>query len=180
MHDAVPRAQAAAAPGDTEVVDETSATPERAATSEGPAEDALRRALADLDNLRKRYDRELARERDTERRRVAAAWLPVVDNLDRALDDAESNEQAGPGRIDCEGLLEGVRAVRLLAIEVLTGLGFPRFDDVGKRFDPQRDEALSAVDGDPPGMVVGTVRPGYGAGEDVLRPSGVVVSRGPG
>lgn len=111
---------------------------------------------------------------------MAAAWLPVVDNLDRALEDASSDAWGGPGRIDCQGLLEGIRAVRLLAIEVLTGLGFPRFDDVGKRFDPQRDEALSVADGDPPGMVLFTLRPGYGADDDLLRPSGVVVSRGPG
>ena len=48
-------------------------------------EDRLRRALADLDNLRKRYARELDRERVAASDRVAAAWLPVLDNLD--LDD---------------------------------------------------------------------------------------------
>lgn len=142
-------------------------------------EDRLRRALADLDNLRKRYHRELAREREAERRRVAAAWLPVVDNLERALDHTVSLD---PGRLepDCESVLEGVRAVRVLATGVLAGLGYPRFDDTGKRFDPHRDEAVSAVAGDPPGMVLETVRPGYGTDDDILRPAGVVVSRGPG
>ena len=48
-------------------------------------EDRWRRAVADLDNLRKRYARELDRERTTERSRVAGAWLPVVDNLERAI-----------------------------------------------------------------------------------------------
>ncbi len=49
-------------------------------------EDRWRRAVADLDNLRKRYARELDRERTTERSRVAGAWLPIVDNLERAIE----------------------------------------------------------------------------------------------
>ena len=48
----------------------------------------LRRALADADNMRKRFDREITRIRDQERAAVAQRWLPVVDNLDRALEYA--------------------------------------------------------------------------------------------
>src|SRR5689334_16501775 len=66
----------------------------------GPAmeelEDRWRRALADLDNLRKRYARELPREREAERSRVAAAFLPVVDNLELALAHAGPDD---PGAI---------------------------------------------------------------------------------
>src|SRR5882757_1186140 len=51
-------------------------------------EERWRRALADLDNLRKRYARQLAVEQAVERARVAAAWLPVVDNLELALEHA--------------------------------------------------------------------------------------------
>ena len=57
-------------------------------------EDRWRRAVADLDNLRKRYARELERERAAERARVAAQFLPVVDNLDRAL----AHSGGDPGR----------------------------------------------------------------------------------
>jgi molecular chaperone GrpE len=135
-------------------------------------EDRLRRALADLDNLRKRYHRELARERDAERRRAAAELLPIADNLERALDHAE------PG---CPALVEGIRVVREQAVTALARLGFERFDDVGRPFDPGRDEAISAIDNDAPaGTVLATVRPGYGAGDELLRPAGVVVSRGSG
>ena len=63
-------------------------------------EDRWRRAVADLDNLRKRYARERERERAAERGRVAAQFLPVVDNLDRALAHAGGD----PGAI-----VEGVR-----------------------------------------------------------------------
>ena len=144
--------------------------------AEGPevalaeTEDRLRRALADLDNLRKRYHRELARERDAERRRVAMELLPVVDNLERALD------HTGP---ECAALVQGIRAVHDQAVAAFARLGFERFDDIGRAFDPGRDEAIGAVDSDAPaGTVVAAVRPGYGAGDELLRPAGVVVSKG--
>ncbi|HEX4243982.1 MAG TPA: nucleotide exchange factor GrpE, partial [Acidimicrobiales bacterium] len=62
----------------------------------------LRRALADLDNLRKRSERELARARSAERADMAARWLPIVDDLDRAIQHAGTDDGA---------LVEGVRVV---------------------------------------------------------------------
>src|SRR5688500_19034109 len=90
-------------------------------------EDRWRRALADLDNLRKRYSRELPRERAAERERVASAFLPVIDNIDLALQHTD----AEPGAI-----VEGMRAIREQALAVLSQLGFPRQDEVGRPFDP--------------------------------------------
>lgn len=128
------------------------------------------RALADLENLRKRYRREIEREREAERMRGAAAWLPVVDDLERALSHADGEDTP---------VVEGLRAVLGEANEVLSRLGFPRFEDIGERFDARRHEALSAVAADgPPGVVLEVLRPGYGNGDVVLRPAGVVVSLG--
>ena len=136
-------------------------------------EDRWRRALADLDNVRARYERELDRVRALEQARVAAAWLPVVDNLELALQHAS----ADPGSI-----VEGVRAVRDMAVGVLAGPGFPRQDEVGVPFDPVRHEALGTSAGDTAaaGTVVRVLRPGYGDGDGVLRPAGVVVAMGGG
>jgi molecular chaperone GrpE len=132
-------------------------------------EDRLRRALADMDNLRKRCARDIERERAAERARVAAAWLPIVDNLELALQHAE----------DAPGVVEGVRAVHQQAVATLARLGFPRFDAVGQPFDPALHEAVGAVeDGAPAWTVVAVVRPGYGTPEALLRPAGVVVARG--
>jgi molecular chaperone GrpE len=163
-----------AEPGDRQL-------PEATGTTEGgpPAdqvvaqlEDQLVRALADLDNLRKRYARELARSRTDERARTAAEWLPIVDNLELALRHAGGADAA---------LIEGIRSVREQALAVLARLGFPRFDDVGRPFDPTRDEAVSTVEADAPERtVVAAVRPGYGTDESILRPAGVVVSRSQG
>jgi molecular chaperone GrpE len=132
-------------------------------------EDRWKRALADLDNLWKRFTREVERERAAERARVAAAWLPVLDNLELALDHAGADPTA---------LLEGVRAVRDQALAVLRGLGFTRHDDAGTPFDPSRHEAVSTVADRQaaPGTVMHVVRPGYGEGDTLLRPAAVVVS----
>ena len=64
---------------------------------------------------------------------MARQWLPVVDNLDRALEHAEADPAA---------IIDGVRAVRDQALDVLARLGFPRRDDRGARFDPARHEAV--------------------------------------
>ena len=148
--------------GDAEAVEDPAAVA-------AELEDRWRRALADLDNLRKRYARELDRERSAERAMVAASWLPVLDNLERALEHA--------GR-EADGLMEGLRSVRDQAVAVLAGLGYPRHAEVGVAFDPSRHEAVSVVDeaDAAPGTVVQVVRPGYGDGERQLRPAAVAVA----
>jgi molecular chaperone GrpE len=135
-------------------------------------EDLWRRALADLDNLRKRAARDMQHVRADERARVAAEWLPVVDNLELALGHAQSDPSA---------IVQGIEAVRDQALAVLSRLGFARRDDVGEQFDPVRHEAVSAVtDADAtPGTVVHVVRPGYSDDESQLRPAAVVVAQRP-
>lgn len=132
-------------------------------------EDLWRRALAELDNYRKRTARELARARRDERAKAAAEWLPVIDNLDLALEHA---------RADPENIVEGVRAVRQQALAILAALGYPRRDDEGIAFDPTYHEAVSTVEDEelPPGTVARVVRPGYGSEDEVLRPAAVVVA----
>ncbi|WNM32839.1 nucleotide exchange factor GrpE [Streptomyces sp. Li-HN-5-11] len=134
------------------------------------AEDRWRRALADLDNLRKRHVRELERVAAAERARTAAAFLPVIDNLELAL----SHAAADPGAI-----VEGVRAVRDQAVNVLERLGYPRHAERGVSFDPARHEVVGVVQ-DPdadPNTVVQVLRPGYGEAERQLRPAAVTVAK---
>ncbi|WP_060177836.1 nucleotide exchange factor GrpE [Streptomyces sp. IMTB 1903] len=133
-------------------------------------EDRWRRALADLDNLRKRHVRELERERTVERSRTAAAFLPVLDNLELALAHAGADSGA---------IVEGVRAVRDQAVNVLELLGYPRHAETGVPFDPARHEVVAVVqDPDaPPGTVVEVLRPGFGDGERQLRPAAVTVAK---
>ncbi|MER6919507.1 nucleotide exchange factor GrpE, partial [Streptomyces spiralis] len=133
-------------------------------------EDRWRRALADLDNLRKRHARELDRERALERARTAAAFLPVIDNLELALNHAGSD----PGAI-----VEGVRAVRDQAVSTLERLGYERHAETGVPFDPSRHEVVGVVQ-DPdaePNTVAQVLRPGYGEADRQLRPAAVTVAK---
>jgi len=133
-------------------------------------QDAWRRTAAELDNFRKQCARDIIRARAQERASVASRWLPVLDNLERALDHASSD----PGQI-----VEGVRAVHQQALAVLADLGYPRRDDeTGKPFDPARHEAVSTVaDADlVPGTVARVTRPGYGSDGEILRPASVIVA----
>lgn len=160
---------AAAGPPPSDV--DTEVTGLRARVAE--LEDRWRRAVAELDNFRKRTARDLTRRRDVERAKLAAGWLPVLDNLDAALTHAAS---------DPATIVEGVRAVRDQAVDVLARLGFPRVaDEPGTPFDPARHEAVSAVPdtGAEPGTIVEVVRPGYGDAEHLLRPAAVVVAARP-
>lgn len=133
-------------------------------------EDLRLRALADLDNLRKRCASQVSQAEQETRAAVAREWLPVIDNLDRALAHAQG---------DPDAVIKGVRQVREQAIGVLARLGYPRRDDLGAMFDPARHEAVatrsdsSARDG----SVVEVIQPGYGERDHQLRPAQVVVAR---
>lgn len=135
-------------------------------------EGRLQRALADLANLRRRFDREVHRQRLDERAGVAAQLVPVVDNLERALEHSDG---------DPDAMVAGVRAVHSQAVSVLDALGYPRFEDMGRPFDPQRHEAVSTIEADEAdgGTIVGLAWPGYGSDDRLLRPAGVVVAAGP-
>jgi molecular chaperone GrpE len=133
-------------------------------------EDLRLRALADLDNTRKRCAAQVSRAEEETRAAVARQWLPVVDNLDLAL----AHATADPGTI-----VDGVRAIHAQALDVLARLGFPRRDDRGARFDPNRHEAVATrpdpgVEAD---RVADVIRPAYGDGDHQLRPAQVVVAR---
>jgi molecular chaperone GrpE len=132
-------------------------------------EDSWRRTAAELDNHRKRTSKDIERARKQERARVAVAWLPVLDNLERALEHAS----AEPDQV-----IQGVRSVLQQALATIGDLGFPRRDDVGKPFDPAVHEAVGTVADDQlvPGTVAEVVRPGYGTDDEILRPSAVVVA----
>jgi molecular chaperone GrpE len=132
-------------------------------------EDRWRRAVADLENMRKRIARERDQLREEERARAAAEWLPILDNLELALQHAGADPAA---------IREGVQAIRDQAVDLMARLGFPRREDTGEAFDPRRHEAVSTVvdESAAPGTVVHVVRPGYGDGTRQLRPASVIVA----
>ncbi|MDG4751601.1 nucleotide exchange factor GrpE [Micromonospora sp. WMMD718] len=158
--------------GDEPTTATTGDSPADAGPTAAELQDRWRRAVADLDNLRKRYERQLAEQARTERARTAAAFLPVLDNLELALQHAAA---------DPASIVAGVQAVREQAVHTLAGLGYQRIDAVGERFDPARHEAAQAVpagDGVQPGTVAAVLRPGYTDRDGtLLRPAVVAVAR---
>ncbi len=153
-------------PVDESVVDSGAQTQKRIVE----LEDSWRRTAAELDNFRKRCAKDVVRAREQERASVAARWLPVLDNLERALEHASSNP---------DQIVEGVRGVHQQALAILAELGYPRRDDeTGKAFDPAHHEAVSTIADEDlvPGTVAHVVRPGYGPDGEILRPASVVVA----
>ena len=135
------------------------------------ARDLRLRALADADNARKRCADQVRRAAAGARAEVASQWLPVLDNLERAL----AHAQADPGSI-----IEGIEHVRQQALDVLARLGFSRRDDMGAMFDPARHDAVASrpVADAAPGTVVEVLQPAYGDGDHQLRPARVIVAVG--
>ncbi|GAA1824516.1 nucleotide exchange factor GrpE [Planosporangium flavigriseum] len=162
---AAERAQEGQRPGRMTPTDETT-TAEQAIAQ---MRDRWQRAEAEIDNARKRYERQRADDWRAERARVAAEWLPVLDNLELALGHAAADPQA---------IAQGVEAIRQQAVDVLRRLGFNRLDEVGVPFDPSRHEAVRVVDARDavPGTVVEVIRPGYAALDVLLRPAVVAVA----
>ncbi|MGZ4663562.1 MAG: nucleotide exchange factor GrpE [Mycobacteriaceae bacterium] len=154
---------------EADTAQEEAAAQKQASRQIADLEEGWRRTAAELDNFRKRCAQDLVRTRQEERAAVATRWLPVIDNLERALAHASSEP---------DQIIEGVRGVYEQALSVLSELGFPRRDDAGRAFDPALHEAVSAVTDEQfvPGTVAQVVRPGYGTDERILRPAAVVVA----
>jgi molecular chaperone GrpE len=133
-------------------------------------EDRYKRALADLDNFRKRSARELERRIGEATDTLIRDWLEVADSVDRALVGAGDSP-----------LAEGLRAVRAQIDATLARAGVHRVGAPGERFDPERHDAVDmrVTDEADDLTVLEVTRAGYVRGNQVLRPAQVVVARRP-
>jgi molecular chaperone GrpE len=131
----------------------------------------LRRTRAEFENYQKRVHRDLADERRYAHAALARDLLPVLDNLQRALDAARQVGEQGP-------LAEGVNLVLAQQLDILRRFGVTPIDALGQPFDPQIHEAVLQEPGSDaaPGTVVRVLEPGYRLHERVLRPPKVVVA----
>jgi molecular chaperone GrpE len=129
-------------------------------------QDRYRRALADLDNYRKRTEREAERQAAAARTTMLNEWLDAVDSVERAL-------QMEPGDPGLTAVLEQMNAI-------LSRNGVTRIDAGGVRFDPQQHDAIAVVPVDDGGdqHVVEVARSGYANRDgEIIRPAQVVVGR---
>ena len=170
-------APAPAEPAEAEPAEAEAAEGEAAeavvAEAEPDYKDRYVRAVADLDNVRKRARRDVALAQERGVARLAKEMLPALDNLDRAIAAAEAQET------DAEHhLTKGIRLVQQELSGALTRAGIVMEFPKGLPFDPHRHEAVAQqpVEGTPPGVVVEVYSPGYTHGDAVLRAAKVVVS----
>jgi molecular chaperone GrpE len=138
------------------------------------ANDRALRLQAEMQNLRNRTSREIADERRYAALPILRDLLPVVDNIDRAV---EAAEKAG----EAENLLEGFRLVRQQLMATLTRHQAELIPAEGQPFDPNFHEAiLQQPSADvPAGNVMMVTQTGYKLHDRVVRPAQVIVSSGP-
>jgi len=152
-------------------------TPEDAAEEAAPEEpdykDKWLRAVAELDNVRKRARRDVSAAESRGIAKLARELLPALDNFERALAAAEEQ----PENRD-HHLTDGIRLVQTELLGALARVGIEPVSPKGERFDPHRHEAVAQqpVDGAEPGTIVEVYSAGYTYGDDVLRPAKVVVA----
>jgi molecular chaperone GrpE len=131
-------------------------------------EDRYKRALADLDNYRKRSAREVERRVEESQDALLRDWLEAVDSVERAL------------RMEPQdSVFEGLRAVLEQMDAILAREGVQRIGAAGDRFDPERHDAISvrSTSSVPDHTVLEVARSGFAREGRVLRPAQVVVSR---
>jgi len=131
------------------------------------------RSAADLENFRKRMEREKGEARRYANQSLLEELLPVLDNFHMGLDAASA---------DAESMIfRGMEMVKKQLDDFLSGQGVEEVSAEGKMFDPAVHEAVSQEDceASPEGSVLRVIRRGFQMGERLLRPANVVVSRTP-
>jgi molecular chaperone GrpE len=166
----VPGQPGGAQPGAAQPRAETQTSAPDAAEELARADDRIKRALADLDNYRKRAARDIERRVDEERERLLRDWLEAVDSVERAL------------RMDADPkLVEGLRAVLDQMEAILSRHGVQRTGAAGEPFDPERHDAIEVrpTSDVPDRTILEVARSGFARGDRVLRPAQVIVARSP-
>jgi len=139
--------------------------------------DRLLRTLAEMENLRKRTEREVADSRTYGVTAFARDILSVADNMRRALDAVGPELRADA---QARALLDGVELTERELLKAFEKNGVRQYTPQGEKFDPNVHQAMYEVPDAsvPAGSIVQVVQPGYMIGERVLRPALVGVSKG--
>lgn len=141
--------------------------------------DRALRVMADMENLRRRTEREVADAKAYGVTSFARDMLTFADNLRRAVDAVppDVREHAEPR---LKSFIEGIELTERDFLSRLHRFGVKKLEPMGKRFDPNMHEALFEMPDEsvPAGTIMQVVEQGYAIGERVLRPAKVGVSRG--
>ena len=143
--------------------------------------DRLLRTAAEMDNLRKRSEREKAEATLYAATNFARDMLSVADNLSRALSSISPEARATADEVT-KNLLAGVEVTERELLKVFERFGIRKLVTVGQKFDPNMHQALFEVPtkDQPPGTVVQEMQSGYAIGDRCLRPAMVGVAKAEG
>jgi molecular chaperone GrpE len=141
--------------------------------------DKLLRSLADVENMRRRTEREVADAKIYGIAGFARDMLTFADNLRRAT-EAVPKEARERAEAPLKALVEGIEVTERDFLSRLARYGVKKLEPLGGKFDPNMHEALYEIPDEtkPNGTVVHVVEDGYAIGDRVLRPAKVGVSRG--
>ncbi|SED73403.1 nucleotide exchange factor GrpE [Bradyrhizobium erythrophlei] len=140
--------------------------------------DRLLRALAEVENTRRRAERDLDNMRQYAITKFAGDMLIVADNLERAIASIPASVREPEAAL--RTLVEGVGLTEKELLRALEKHGISKLDPVGERFDPNLHEALFEVPDPsvPRGTVMKVLQPGYAIGSRALRPAKVGIASG--
>jgi molecular chaperone GrpE len=168
----------AAAENQTEAAPDPFAVLEKLQAENSELKDKVLRTLAEMENLRRRTEREVADAKSYGITNFARDMIVFADNLRRAIDSIPAEAAAQEGVV--KTILEGIEVTERDYISRLTRHGVRKIEPMGQKFDPNLHEAMFEVP-DPSvanGTVVQVVEDGYAIGERCLRPAKVGVARG--
>jgi molecular chaperone GrpE len=145
------------------------------------SKDRLLRLAAEMENLRKRTEREKAEATLYAATNFARDLLSVSDNLGRALQALPQEERDRAGEIE-KNLIAGVEVTERELLQVFQRHGIKKLETVGQKFDPNYHQAIYEIPTSekPPGIVMQEMQAGYAVGDRCLRPAMVGVSKAEG
>ena len=156
------------------------ATPKEKTTEEKlkEAEEKLLRSLAEIENQRRRFEKEIKDAFEFGSFNFAKENLATLDNLQRAKEAIKSDEQLKDNK-DLDKFLENINIIEKDLISIFEKNRIKKIDSKDKKFDPNFHQAMSEIEDDKaePGSIIQEIQAGYMLGERLLRPALVSVAK---
>ncbi len=141
-------------------------------------EEKLLRSLAEIENQRKRFEKEIKDAFDFGGFNFAKETLAILDNLDRAKKSIKNDEHLSKNK-DFDKFVKNIEIIEKDLISIFEKNKITKINSVNKKFDPNYHQAMLEIEDDKtePGVIIQEIQPGYMFGDRLLRPSFVGVSK---
>lgn len=140
--------------------------------------DKFVRANAEMDNLRKRVERDVANAHKYALEKFSKDLLAVRDSLELGLAAAQKKAEANPDDEELVSVIQGVEMTGKMLADVMSRYNIEQIDPTGEAFNPDQHEAMAMQESDQaPNTVITTMQKGYSLNGRLLRPAMVVVAK---